>query len=164
MNLSKLITIGVYGYTEEEFFDSLKKARVDTFCDIRRRRGLRGSKYAFANSERLQERLEEMGIRYLHFKDLSPSEKLIRYQGKVDQEQGVPRRERSDLCEEFIEGYENEVLKDFDASAFVEELGPEASRIALFCVEGEPTACHRSLLANYLAKAMGVKVEHLRPG
>jgi len=36
---------------------------VDTFCDIRARRGVRGSEYAFANHQRLAARLAERNIR-----------------------------------------------------------------------------------------------------
>jgi hypothetical protein len=34
---------------------------------------------------------------------------------------------------------------------------------ALFCVEREPDACHRSLLAERLAADLGVEVVHLLP-
>ena len=67
-----ILTIGVYGFDEERFFQALLDAHVDTFCDIRRRRGMRGSLYAFANSANLQRRLNDLGIRYLHIKDLAP--------------------------------------------------------------------------------------------
>ncbi len=50
----RIVTIGVYGFEEEEFFAALANARVDLFCDVRRRRGVRGARYAFANSQRLQ--------------------------------------------------------------------------------------------------------------
>ena len=55
----KFVTIGVYGSDEATFFEALQRAGVDTFCDIRWRRGVRGAKYAFANSARLQKRLAE---------------------------------------------------------------------------------------------------------
>ena len=61
----KVVTIGVYGFDEEHFFQALTDARVDTFCDIRQRRNVRGAQYAFANSKRLQRRLGELGIRYV---------------------------------------------------------------------------------------------------
>ena len=69
----KIVTIGVYGFDEARFFEALRKVKVDTFCDIRNRRGVRGSTYAFANSLRLQARLAELGIRYLYRKDLAPT-------------------------------------------------------------------------------------------
>jgi uncharacterized protein (DUF488 family) len=34
---------------------------------------------------------------------------------------------------------------------------------ALFCVERDPEACHRSLIAQRLAERHGVTIEHLRP-
>jgi len=36
--------------------------------------------------------------------------------------------------------------------------------VALFCVEREPAACHRSLLAERLGKDLGIEVEHIIPG
>lgn len=61
----KIVTIGAYGFLEEAFFGALQAAGVDTFCDIRARRGIRGSLYTFANSTVLQRRLGELGIRYI---------------------------------------------------------------------------------------------------
>ena len=48
----KFVTLGVYGFTPSAFFEALQRAGVDTFCDIRWRRGVRGREYAFANSAR----------------------------------------------------------------------------------------------------------------
>lgn len=38
----KIATIGVYGFNETEFFETLQKAKIDVFCDIRLHRGMRG--------------------------------------------------------------------------------------------------------------------------
>ena len=57
LHTPRILTIGVYGYSEEAFFQALQVAGVDAFCDIRSRRGVRGATYAFANSKRLQARL-----------------------------------------------------------------------------------------------------------
>ncbi len=59
-------TIGVYASTEHEFFQKIIDNEIDTFCDIRQRRGVRGAKYSFANSNRLQQRLIELDIKYTH--------------------------------------------------------------------------------------------------
>ena len=40
-----VFTIGVYGSTENSFFEKLAQSRIDLFCDIRQRRGVRGSQY-----------------------------------------------------------------------------------------------------------------------
>ena len=88
----ELFTIGVYGSTEPGFFAALQKAKIDTFCDIRWRRGVRGSEYLYANSGRLQQRLAELGIRYLHFRDLTPNPALRNRQDKADHDAHIPRR------------------------------------------------------------------------
>jgi hypothetical protein len=54
-------------------------------------------------------------------------------------------------------------LSNFDSGKFVEDLGTEVQTFALFCVEGEPNACHRSLVANRLAKDLELQVEHKKP-
>jgi hypothetical protein len=40
---------------------------------------------------------------------------------------------------------------------------PVEGRGALFCVERDPEACHRSLIAARVADEHGVAVTHLRP-
>ena len=159
----EIITIGVYGFTEATFFEALQAHKVDLFCDIRQRRGLRGRDYAFANSKRLQRRLDELGIAYSHFKNLAPTPEVRRQQQTVDQAGGVKKRARSQLSPAFIEAYEATVLADFDAQAFLDEVG-ESAILALFCVEREPEACHRSLLAGHLARLLELDVEHVLPG
>jgi uncharacterized protein (DUF488 family) len=62
-----------------------------------------------------------------------------------------------------VEGYKAAVLTGFDAAAFVRDLSPDAQVVALLCVEREPGACHRSLLANYLHAQLGAVVRHLTP-
>ena len=159
----KFVTIGVYGSTADAFFDTLQGAAVDTFCDIRWRRGVRGSEYAFVNSKRLQKRLAELGIRYLHFRDLAPAPELRERQADADKMERTTKRKRTALGEIFMAGYCAENLGAFDARKFVEQLGPDARVVALFCVEREPAACHRSLLAERLQRDLGVEVLHLLP-
>jgi uncharacterized protein (DUF488 family) len=161
--LRRLLTIGVYGFDEAGFFQKLRAAGVETFCDIRGRRGVRGAQYAFANSQRLQRRLADLGIRYLHFPELAPSQALRNRQAAADTAAGIPKRQRAELSPEFAAGYQKECLSKFQSSAFVERLGPEAGCVVLFCVECEPVACHRSLLAERLHKDLGIEVRHLKP-
>ena len=159
----ELFTIGVYGFAPAAFFEKLKAARIDTFCDIRRRRGVRGSEYAFANSLRLKAELEKVGIRYLHFIDLAPSLELRKRQASADKETHVARRKRSELSPEFIAGYREECLAGFESKGFMEQLGPDARRAVLFCVERLPEACHRSVVAERLSHDLNIPVTHLVP-
>ncbi len=161
--LPKFATLGAYGFSESAFFTALQRAGVDTFCDIRYRRGVRGAEYAFVNSVRLQKRLTELDIRYLHFRDLAPSPSLRARQSEVDKAEGTTKRKRSTLGDAFVSGYHSECLTHFDSRKFVGQLGDGAKVVALFCVEREPAACHRSLLAEKLRQDLGAEIVHLLP-
>jgi len=159
----KIVTIGAYGFTEESFFKALKAAGVQVFCDIRWRRGVRGADYAFANHKRLQARLEAIGMIYLPRRDLAPSPEIRQRQMDADKAEKVAKRKRSALSTDFVDAYQQEVLAAFDGRAFLDDLPADVGVLALFCVEREPAACHRSLVAENLRAAAGVEVEHLLP-
>jgi len=159
----KIVTLGVYGFSEKTFFGAVREAEVDTFCDIRQRRGLRGSKYAFANSRRLQERLAEMGIRYLHRKDLAPTKAVRERQEEADKAAGVAKRQRKTLSQAFVDAYRSEVLATFEPHSLLADLEEGTRVVALFCVEGEPAACHRLLVAERLQQELGLEIEHIAP-
>ena len=129
---TRIVTIGAYGFDEDTFFDALLTAEVDTFCDIRQRRGMRGARYAFANSTRLQRRLSEFGIRYFHFKELAPSAAVREKQKQSDHANKTTKRHRRALSPAFVAAYEQEVLAAFDSAAFVAGLDSQAQVIALF--------------------------------
>ena len=159
----KIITIGVYGFDESSFFEALRKAEVDTFCDIRSRRGVRGATYAFANSMRLQARLAELGIRYIHRKDLGPTKVVREKQAAADKATKIAKRKRTALGEAFIEAYHTECLAAFEPQNLIDELASDARVVALFCVEKVPEACHRSLVADKLAKTLNLEVKDILP-
>jgi uncharacterized protein (DUF488 family) len=131
--------------------------------DVRQRRGVRGSEYAWANSVRLQAALAKAGIEYRHHKELAPTTELRQLQYREDDRLGVGKRSRSKLAREYRERYIAEILDRADLDAVVTEL-PTDRAAALMCVERDPEACHRLLIADRLAKEYGVEVIHLRPG
>jgi uncharacterized protein (DUF488 family) len=157
-----MVTIGVYGFTAEAFLGQLTSASVGLLLDLRQRRGVRGSDYAWANSVRLQGVLAAAGVDYRHVKELAPTTELRRLQYREDDRQGVGKRNRLELSPEYAERYDREVLDPFDLGAFVDEL-PGDFVAALLCVERDPGACHRSLVAARLRAAHGIAVAHLRP-
>ena len=159
----KIITIGVYGFDESSFFEALRKADVDTFCDIRSRRGVRGRTYAFANSQRLQARLAELGIRYIYRKDLGPTKTVREKQAAADKATKTAKRKRTTLGKEFIEAYHTECLAGFEPKSLLDDLKPDARVVALFCVETAPEACHRSLVADKLTDTLNLEVEDILP-
>src|SRR5690606_16818916 len=137
--------------------------RVDLFIDVRARRGVRGAEYAFANANRLGASLKASGIAYIHLKDLAPTDAMRQAQYAKDAAGGVGQRSRTRLSEEFVRAYTKARLAKLDVHELVEREMGAANRPALFCVEAEPAACHRSLLGEHLARALGVPVTHLRP-
>lgn len=149
-----IYTIGVYGLSETQYFDKLITAKIDTFCDIRRRRGVRGAKYAFVNSKQLQSKLAELGIRYVYLQQLAPSKEIRDKQKEADKASRIQKRERTALSDGFISAYRNECLSQFDIQNFLEALGPSAKNVVLFCVEANPQACHRSIAADLLSKKL----------
>ncbi|SFR25776.1 Protein of unknown function, DUF488 [Lentzea waywayandensis] len=152
----RVVTIGVYGFDEESFLRTLREADVELLLDVRQRRGVRGPEYAWANSRRLQAALAEAGIAYEHHPELSPTTELRRLQYAEDDRQGVGKRNRRVLAGEYARRYTAEILGSADLAPIRSALPRGA---ALFCVERDPEACHRSLIAERLH----VQVEHLRP-
>lgn len=159
----KLVTIGVYGFDEDAFFEALQSAGVDTFCDVRQRRGLRGASYAFANSRRLQAKLAELGIRYLHRKDLAPTKDIRQRQKRADKASKTAKRQRNTLNPDFVTAFREEILDEFDSRSWLHDLPPDSKVVAIFCVEREPAACHRSLVADKLGEDLKLPVEHIVP-
>lgn len=158
--IEKLFTIGVYGKTELQFFSQLEEAQVDTLCDIRLRRAVRGSQYAFANSQRLQSGLGVRGIEYRYVPELAPTAAIIEAQHKIDRAPGNSMRTRSELSAAFQRRYVEVVLGPFHPQQFREALGP-IKRVALLCVEASASACHRGIVAHRLHADWNVPIEHL---
>jgi len=160
--MKRLATVGVYGFTVEEFLDTLREADVRLLLDVRRRRGVRGPQYAWANAKRLQAALAEARIGYRHHPELAPTTELRQLQYREDDRVGVGKRSRVELAPEYRARYLSEILDRVDLGELVAEL-PDQGAGALFCVERDPEACHRSLIAERLATEHGLPVVHLRP-
>ncbi len=158
----KIFTIGVYGFEEDQFFEALKNSNIDTFCDIRQRRGVRGAKYSFVNSTKLQSKLAELGIKYLHLKQLAPTSEVRLYQKISDMQNNIMKRDRNFLSYEFVEKYCDTCLKVLTPEFLISILSKERKNVVFFCVEEHPEACHRSIVANWLAPFYG-KPTHLVP-
>jgi uncharacterized protein (DUF488 family) len=156
-----LSTIGVYGFDRDTFLAALADAGVELLLDVRQRRGVRGSEYAWANAQRLQAALEEAGIGYSHLKELAPTTEMRLLQYREDEKRGEGKRSRSVLAPAYVERYSEEVLDQVDLGPIVRFVG--SAQPALLCVERDPAACHRSLVAERLQREFCFEVEHLRP-
>jgi uncharacterized protein (DUF488 family) len=156
-----IATIGVYGFDRDSFLAALDGAGIDLLLDVRQRRGVRGSEYAWANAQRLQAALAEAGVGYSHLKELAPTTELRELQYREDDRLGEGKRSRTALAPEYARLYIEQILDPLDLGPIVKWIGN--SRAALLCVERDPEACHRSLIAAQLEDEWNFEVEHLRP-
>lgn len=155
-------TIGVYGKTETDFFTVLNNQNIDLFCDIRQRRGVRGKKYSFVNSLRLQRKLEELNIKYLHIKDLAPTTEIRVAQKEEDIKTNTLKKDRTQLGEKFILEYSKQIIEIFDfKNLFTYFQKNNFKNIVFFCVEEKVTACHRNLVAIQIRKTYNRDIEDL---
>jgi uncharacterized protein (DUF488 family) len=160
--VGRLVTVGVYGFTAERFLAALNRADVGVLFDVRQRRGVRGSEYAWANSQRLQRALADCDIGYRHLKELAPTSEIRAAQYAADEALGERKRTRTDLSDGFKRAYVEQILEPADLDRLLAGFDASATA-ALLCVERDPRACHRSLIADRLAADYGVPVEHLLP-
>ncbi|WP_194833447.1 DUF488 domain-containing protein [Nocardia sp. XZ_19_369] len=158
--MKRFATIGVYGFTAATFIEQLTDTGVGLLLDLRQRRGVRGAEYSWANSARLQQALAVADIGYRHVRELAPTTELRQLQYREDDRQGVGKRNRVALASEYTERYTREILDPFDLGTLVAEV-PSDSMAALFCVERDPEACHRSLVAARLEAEHRLPITHL---
>ncbi|MCE2472759.1 MAG: DUF488 domain-containing protein [Anaerolineae bacterium] len=172
-----IVTIGVYGSTEESFFGALVDYEIELFIDIRARRGMRGSKYSYVNSSALQTKLKDLGIYYAHLKELAPTKEIRALQWQADKEENTKKRDRKDLSAAYVEAYKKQILKYGKRKAELilepQKMLERAKQLAefptdlplqryvLFCVEADAKACHRSLVAARFRNKIIGKVKHL---
>lgn len=175
--LQTIYTIGVYGCSEDDFFGALVDHNIELFLDVRARRGLRGSRYKFANSKYLQAKLAQLGIAYAHLPELAPTPAIRAMQDQADQTNKTAKRKRTLLSDNFVKAYRRDVLRVYKRksvnklhAAEVMQRARESAgypadkpllRLALFCVEREPAACHRSLLADELGRQLSLDIKHI---
>ena len=98
----------------------------------------------------------EAGIAYEHQPELAPTTELRQVQYAEDDRRGVGKRSRRELAAEYTRRYTTEILDRADLAPVVAAL-PSTGTAALFCVESDPEACHRSLIAQRLSERHHVR-------
>lgn len=160
--MNKIYTIGVYNSTERSYFNKLKINDIDLFCDIRQRRGVRGARYKYVNSNYLQNKLQDLGISYLYIKGLAPTNDIRQKQKDADKENGETKKQRVSLGSVFKFEYLKQILEPFDMEKLANDLCARgAQNIVFFCVEEYASACHRSLVAQKLSSILNCEVINL---
>ena len=159
----QVFTIGIYGWTPEAFVSALQHRGVQVLIDTRQRRGVRGTRYQFANANSLQALLTQHGVQYLYIKALVPPVEVRQIQKVCDAMERTLKHKRQRLTPDYIEAYNRQVLDHYDWADIRTLQAQGVQRIALLCVETYPTACHRSLIAERMAQQFKTEVEHILP-
>lgn len=157
-----IFTIGVYNSTKESYFKKLIDNKIELFCDIRQRRGVRGSQYKYVNSKYLQDKLSKLNIDYLYIKELAPTNDIRQKQKDADKINGETKKQRTILGQIFSREYKNQILDNYDFNPFISKLKESGvTNIVFFCVEEHAEACHRSLVAKKIAEQLHAKIINL---
>ncbi|MFH1011531.1 MAG: DUF488 domain-containing protein [bacterium] len=140
-----LFTIGYEGRTLTEFLDIVADKRISAILDVRRDPVSR--KKGFSKTA-LKEALAERGIEYVHLPEL-----------------GVPR----DIRQRYLQKGEADSLQKFVHASLAQHDGLlretlqrfSGKAICFLCFERDPAYCHRSLIANHLARKGLYEIHHL---
>jgi uncharacterized protein (DUF488 family) len=145
-----LLTIGYETSTQSEVVDALADAGVETLVDVR---AVSASRRAGFSKRHLSAAAQERGIDYVHLRGLgTPPE------GRQAARSGRPERMRT-IYEAHLAMPEAQA--DFSA---LTRLVRSGRRVCLLCYERDPRHCHRSLIAEHLAREADIAVEHLFAG
>ncbi|MBI4182551.1 MAG: DUF488 domain-containing protein [Proteobacteria bacterium] len=146
MTETTLSTIGYEGASLDGFVAALKEAGIATLIDVRevpwsRKRGFAKPQLAAA--------LDEAGIDYVHLKGL-----------------GTPKPGREAARARRIEDWRAIFARHMETPEFAADLARAAaiareSSSCLMCMERDPARCHRTLVAERLAREHGFAVRPL---
>lgn len=141
----RICTLGYEGLSIEKFVAVLKAGGVRQVIDVRETPLSR--KPGFSKKS-LHGHLAAAGIDYKHFVEMG-CPKPVRDQFRLDQDWKV-----------YTRGFLRHLSKQGDV---LEELGVEAEtkRSCLICYEADFNECHRSFVADEVARRRGLEVDHL---
>jgi uncharacterized protein (DUF488 family) len=129
--------------------DALREAKVELLVDIRAVASSRRPGFA---KTALAANVATIGVEYLHLRGLgTPAE------GRAAARAG----KHAEMRKIFLSHLATE-----EAQAQLEILASlirEGRRVCLLCFEADAAHCHRTLVANALAKKLGVEIIHLAP-
>ena len=143
---SVLYTAGYEGETIDGFLCRLMQSDIEAVLDVRQNPVSR--KYGFSKST-LQRLAANVGVKYFHFKEL-----------------GIPSADRKNLRSaddyaRLFARYESSMLPRADAAVRAADQIVIGQRSALVCFERNHKYCHRSHLADRMARDTGLSVLHL---
>ena len=143
-----IATIGYQAATMRSFLKALEDAGVDLLVDVR---AVASSRRPGFSKTALAAHLREAGIDYLHLRGL----------GTPAEGRAAARSGRHEVMRTiFLDHMETPA-----AQAELEALAGlvEARQVCVLCFEADPSHCHRSIVAEELAKLRPVRVRNLMP-
>ena len=144
----RLATIGYGGSSQAAVVAALRAAGVGLLVDVRAIAASRRPGFA---KRQLAAGLEAAGIGYLHLRALgTPKE------GRLAARAGQVERMRS-IFEAHLATPEAQVALRGLGSLVAEH------RVCLLCLERDHATCHRTIIAEHLARCDAIEVEHLVP-
>lgn len=147
---ASLFTIGYQETALADVIDALQRAKVKILVDTR---AVAASRRAGFAKKALSAALDEAGIAYLHFQKLgTPAE------GR--------EAARAGNYGKLWKIYGRHIKTDAAQAELSEltRLVQAGKKICLLCYEREPSECHRSKIAELVAKETGAKIVDLFPG
>lgn len=147
----KLYNIGFTQKTAEEFFEKLKKNKIECLVDIRLNPNGQLSRFAFEKD--LPYFLDKLvdGCQYAHRIDLAPKKELL--------------KEVRDKCcamskdyKLFEVAFNQQLLSESNIENFVSQFG-KYKRVVLLCSEPTIDKCHRRLVSDMLLRKFENEIE-----
>ena len=147
MDKKEIWTIGHSTRPIETFIEMLKSFQITFLADIRNYPG--SKRYPQYNKENLEQSLNDVHIKYSHFKDLGGRRKPV-----INSINTAWRNSA-------FRGYADYMVTEpFEKAAEVLQEVAEKQRTVYMCSEAVWWSCHRSLLSDYL-KVRGWNVYHI---
>lgn len=151
MTMIKLYNIGFTQKTAEEFFEKLKKFKIQCLIDIRLNPNGQLSRFAFEKDlHYLLDKLVD-GCDYAHRVDLAPKKELL----KEVRDKSCPMNKDYRL---FEIAFNQQLETESNIDNFVFQFG-KYDRIVLLCSEPTPDKCHRRLVSDMILKKFSDQIE-----
>jgi len=144
-----VFTIGYQGATVPTVLDALREAKVELLVDIRAVASSRRPGFA---KTALAANVATIGVEYLHLRGLgTPAE------GRAAARAG----KHAEMRRIFLSHLTTQAAQT--QLSTLEALVRNGTRVCLLCFEADAEHCHRTLVANALAKRLRVEIVHLSP-
>lgn len=144
--MTELATIGYEGSVIDDFIATLKLANIDILLDVReiplsRKKGFSKTALALA--------VENVGLRYVHLRAL----------GDPKAGRDAARRGEYDLFKRIFTAHMETLPSKSALEEAITLIGK--ARVCLLCFERDHTCCHRSIVADAIARRSKIKIRHL---